>query len=71
MTNRAFKPLLLEGAQPFTEDSHQSEPDHVAYDEDLMMMVDTRTRVPTHRSQAGEASDTRRTLVHRETTDDE
>jgi len=71
MTNSAFKPLLLEGAQPLTEKSHHSEHDYVAYDEDLMMMVDTRTRVPIHRLQTAEANDTRITKVKRETTDDE
>jgi len=71
MTNSTFKLLLLEGAQPLSEKSHYPEYDCIAYDEDLMMMVDTRTRVPIHRIQTAKTADTKITKIDRETTDDE
>ena len=71
MTNSSSKLLLLQGAQPIKEEAHRWEQDYVAYDEQLMITVDIRTRVPIHRAQVVELSDTGLTKVRRETTDDE
>jgi len=71
MTNRTFRPLLLEGAQLLREESRHGVEECAAYDEDLMMTVDSRTRFPLHRIRTAEAAETRITKVARETTDDD